>query len=55
MLVERARGNLLLRARLTLTARGVARSPEAIAGAYFECERDALIHGFLTGGKKGRK
>lgn len=37
-----------MRARLYLAARGVAESPEAMAGAMLEAERDRLIVDFLT-------
>lgn len=39
---------MLLAGRLLLAARGVEETPEALAGAMIEAERDHLISGFLT-------
>jgi hypothetical protein len=47
-LFERGRNDLYLRAELYLAARGVEATPETIAGAMLEAERDAMIVAFLT-------
>lgn len=46
-LYERARRDVAKRGRLMLHARGIPLSPEALAGAMLEAERDFLIVEFL--------